>query len=446
MHSENTFHKDSEFHHHHSHAEISRHISGAHILQIEGLNLSYTNRYKANILSLKSHHKSEQVLNDVNLSVHANEIIALVGESGSGKTSIAKCVVGAISNKKSAILSGEFYFDGNLCDIEKPGISDEILYIPQGITALDPTYKYKIKNDDKYKLYPKNMSGGMAKKALINHAFSLKKDDFKLIIADEPTDGLDDASCTEIMNLLRSKITESSGMILITHDIDIALKFADRIAIIKDGHIVEETSTSLFKKGELNSQFARDIYSAMPKNWNFEGSLIKDTICIFGDTGTGKSTIAKQICGYEKNTIPDEIAGKLPKIDPEECEMIFQDPYTSFPPNSKICKSFEREEYYKCNTFDLLKIDMKWMDRYPCELSGGQLQKLSIFKTLQTNPKCLIADEATSMCDGVTQKEIFEALLKWCKSFDCEFIFITHNKDIRDKVASKTIFLNKLQD
>lgn len=437
-----TYHTSSEFHHHHHHAGESKHPLGAHILQIEDLNLSYKKTTKKHIFSRYKHVFYEHILKNVNLSVHGNEIIALLGESGSGKTSIAKILTGQTTFCNTKI-TGKIYFSGIERKIQTHNEAlDDILYIPQGVSALDPTFKYKINGESK-ELKPSAMSGGMAKKALINYGFKKEYNDIKLIIADEPTDGLDMQSKCEIMDIFKQKINENTGMLLITHDINVALQYADRIAIIKDGCVVEETSKDKFCKRELTSDFAKKIHDTMPKYWDREYSYIKDSICLFGDTGSGKTTIAKNLAGYLQGFNIPEIQTILGDIEMCRCEMIFQDPYTSFPNNSRISATFRDFNIYDCQEFKLLNIDASWLDKYPFELSGGQLQRLSILKTLLQKPSVLIADESTSMCDCYTQFEIFKALRLWCEESYCKLIFITHDKDIKDKVADKVIYLNK---
>lgn len=436
------FHKSSEFHHHHHHAGGSKHLSGAHILQIEDLNLSYLKTTKKHIFSSYKNAFYENILKNVNLSVHGNEIIALLGESGSGKTSIAKILAGQTSFHNAKI-AGKIYVSGIERKIATHNdTSNDILYIPQGISALDPTFKYTI-NGEINELKPSAMSGGMAKKVLINYGFRKDNNDIKLIIADEPTDGLDMQSKCEIMEIFRQKINCNTGMLLITHDLDVALQYADRIAIIKDGCIVEETSKNKFLKRELTSDFAKKIHDTMPKYWKREHSYIKDSICLFGDTGSGKTTIAKNLAGYLHGFNITEIKTILGNIEMRRCEMIFQDPYASFPNNSRISATLKGFNIYGCQEFKLLNIDVSWLDKYPFELSGGQLQRLSILKTLLQKPNILIADESTSMCDCATQFEIFKALRTWCEQTNCKLIFITHDKDIKDNVADKVIHLKK---
>lgn len=438
----NTYHISTESHHHHKHSDVSKHISGYHILQVEDLDLYYKKTSKDHVFSRYVNTTYQHILKGVNISVHGNEIIALVGESGSGKTTIAKVLTNQIT-PADTLKSGHIYLSGKEMSSSASGdINNEILYIPQGISALDPTYKYKI-NDNLIKDLPKKMSGGMAKIALINYAFAQINSNLKLIIADEPTDGLDFRSKNDVMSIFKDNICENTGMLLITHDIDLALSYADRIAIIKEGCIVEETSTDLFKLGELTSDFAKKIHDTMPKYWNRDLMRIQNSICLFGDTGCGKTTIAKNLSGYLQGFDIPEINAFLGDINSKNCEMIFQDPYSSFPQNSKIITSFSDIDIKDCQEFQLLKIDEDWLNKYPRELSGGQLQRLSILKTLIQKPGILIADEATSMCDCVVQFEIFKSLKTWCEINKCRLIFITHDIDIRDNVADKVIYLDK---
>lgn len=272
-------HEDAEFHHHHSHGPNAHHAHGHHLLQIEGLSVGFT--MYARTGSFSSERAFSPVLRDLNLSVHAGEILALVGASGSGKTVLADAVMGIY--EPNARVEGTIYFDGEL---QTPSTlaahrGRDIAFVPQGISALDPlmTIGRQVGGDaarrrevlGRYglgeevdKLYPHQLSGGMARRALL--ACALVRDP-KLIIADEPTPGLDLELAVCAMDDFRAFADAGGGVLLITHDIELALRAADRIAVFLDGAVVEETAVESFADPDLlQHPFSKALWHALPEH------------------------------------------------------------------------------------------------------------------------------------------------------------------------------------
>lgn len=227
------------------------------------------------------------VLHDLNISVHEGEIVAVVGASGSGKTLLADAIMGLY--EPNSLVSGTIWFDGeevgakDLESLRGHGIS----LVPQSVTYLDPLMKlgrqvegfasngatrsevleimerYSL-SPDVAEMYPHQLSGGMLRRILLCCALIDKP---KLIIADEPTPGLDLDLALLALRDFRSFADDGGGVLLITHDLDLALKGADRVAVFKDGTIVEETAASNFASPELlKSEFARQLWHALPEH------------------------------------------------------------------------------------------------------------------------------------------------------------------------------------
>lgn len=280
-------HNDSEFHHFHSHAPQSVHEGGHHLLQVEHLSIGFR-MYNSNEPFFSAQQHVQQVISDLTISVHWGEIVAVVGASGSGKTLLADSIMGLF--EPNAEVQGTIWFDGEMQDVASleqlrgSGMS----LVPQSVDHLDPLMRVGKQVDgfgrsstdrsalrkqlfERYHLgpevehmYPFELSGGMARRVLLCCALM---DNPKLIIADEPTPGLDLDLAVKALADFRSFADSGGGVLLITHDIELALRVADRIAVFKDGTIVEETSVESFASPEtLRHPFSKALWHALPEH------------------------------------------------------------------------------------------------------------------------------------------------------------------------------------
>lgn len=233
-----------------------------------------------------------QVITDLSLTISSGEIVAVLGSSGSGKSLLAHTILGILP--ENAILKGKMTYKGeNLNQEIKEKIrGKEIALIPQSVKFLDPLMKVseqaigEVTNEnegkekkahqrrifEKYNLdekvdnmYPHQLSGGMARRVLISTALLSNP---KLVIADEPTPGLDEQSVNETLNYFKEMAKDNVGILLITHDIDVALKIADKIAIFYSGYVIEVANSEDFAgNGEkLLHPYTKALYQALPDN------------------------------------------------------------------------------------------------------------------------------------------------------------------------------------
>lgn len=277
-------HADAERHHHHTHGASSRHPGDHHLLTVEDLTVSF-DRYGGADGALRSlrggGRVATEVLHALTLSVHEGEIVAVVGASGSGKTVLADALLGLY--EPNATVSGRIWFDGasldasSLVALRGRGIG----LVPQGVSHLDPLMRVgaqvrgvsqgrtrveraadRARREARRRelfeayglapgvarLYPHELSGGMARRVLLMCALM---EEPRVLIADEPTPGLDAELALRAVDDLRAFADTGSGVILITHDLELAVRVADRIAVFKDGSVVEETAASNFSEPEL---------------------------------------------------------------------------------------------------------------------------------------------------------------------------------------------------
>lgn len=227
-------------------------------------------------------------INNVSLEVHRGEILAIVGSSGSGKSLFAHGIMGILP--ENATITGKIIYNGlELTKALQEKIrGKKIALVPQSISYLDPLMKVgkqvqstpwnkKTKSRlretfEKYdlcerseKFYPYQLSGGMLRRVMVS---TVAQEDYDLIIADEPTPGLDLELAKRTLGYFREFADRDKGVILITHDIDLALDVADRIAIFYAGSIVEIAHISDFQKGVdcLRHPYTKALYNALPQN------------------------------------------------------------------------------------------------------------------------------------------------------------------------------------
>lgn len=228
--------------------------------------------------------KLSVAVRDLNLELNNGEILAIVGSSGSGKSLLAHGIMDILPS--NAVIGGEISIKGEKMTPklmnEKRG--KEIVIVPQSVSYLDPLMKIReqvfetsdrtdydemfakfgLSKEDSDKL-PFQLSGGMARRALVMTA---AVSNAELIIADEPTPGLNPKLAHEILAMFKEMANNGKGVLLITHDIDLVCEIADRIAIFHDGTILETTDVKNFIEGgdKLKHPYCKALWNALPQN------------------------------------------------------------------------------------------------------------------------------------------------------------------------------------
>lgn len=229
--------------------------------------------------------ESLEVVHSLSLDINEGEIVAVVGSSGSGKSLLAHAILGLLP--KNATVEGKILYEGEELTDEKRSelLGRKMVFIPQSIDYLDPVmkvgkqaqgvYSTKERQEElfkKYKLdksveemYPFQLSGGMARRVLVSSAVMEMP---RLIVADEPTPGLSVDMAMDTLKHFREIADKGAGVLLITHDVDLALHVADRIAVFYAGTIFEIASTKDFLEGRdaLRHPYSKEFISALPQN------------------------------------------------------------------------------------------------------------------------------------------------------------------------------------
>lgn len=166
-----------------------------------------------------------------------------------------------------------------------------------------------------------------------------------------------------------------------------------------------------------------------------------ERVGIIGPSGCGKSTLAKIMAGYE---IPLEgtisIDGQpISKKGFCPVQMIYQHPELAVNPRWKMRKILNECWEPDQALLEKMGIEKAWLDRWPTELSGGELQRFCIARVLAPETKLLICDEITTMLDVITQAQIWETLLAVAKERNMGMAIITHNRALAEKVCTRIV-------
>lgn len=255
------------------------------LLEVNNLSISFT-QY---VQGLNRH--DSKVISDLTIDIGESEIVAVLGSSGSGKSLLAHSILGILPY--NANVTGEIKYKGQVLDqeLKEKLRGKEICLIPQSVNFLDPLMKVSEqaigeckdeKEHDAKKviqreifarygldesvddLYPFELSGGMARKVLLSTALIGDPD---LLIADEPTPGLDVKSVEETIEDIKNLKEHGKGILLITHEIDVALKTADRIAIFYSGYVIEINKVENFKNADnVLHPYTKALINSLPRN------------------------------------------------------------------------------------------------------------------------------------------------------------------------------------
>ncbi|MDR2795291.1 MAG: dipeptide ABC transporter ATP-binding protein [Spirochaetaceae bacterium] len=480
---------------------------------------------------------SNEVVHGINLSIAKNEVTALVGESGSGKTVSAQALLRLQSPDLVDYSGGELLFDGR--DILKMNESElrgirgreigiifqepatslnplhrierqvaEPLIVHGGVRAADARpvvidWLQKVGLRDAEKrlgAFPHELSGGERQRVMIALALINRP---KLLVADEPTTALDVTIQAQILELIRS-LQRELGMaaLFITHDLNLARRIADRIAVMKDGLIIESGATDeIFSRPKQDytrmllsddsgqespppaaattedaaSVSGLKVYFPVKKGFfRRTASYIKaldgvsfslrkgETLGIVGESGSGKTTLGKALLRLQKSEGLITIDGqKIQNLDEKplrpirrKMQVIFQDPYGSLSPRMtvrgivgegllihNIGAKEEREARVKAAMNEVGLGDPDFFDRYPNEFSGGQRQRIALARALVMEPAILVLDEPTSSLDRATQFQVVNLLRDIQQKHGLSYIFISHDLRIVRSLCHSLIIM-----
>ena len=344
--------------------------------------------------------------------------------------------------------------------------------------------------EQKAQAYPFQLSGGQRQRAMIAMAVSAQP---KLLIADEPTTALDVAVQAQILDLL-SRLQEEHGMTMlyITHDLNLVRRFADDVAVMRNGRILETGKAAEvfanpqheYTKMLLNAGTTRRV-APLPENpatvlkaehvafsvkesdgWfkKRDKTILNpisfdlksgETLGIIGESGSGKTTLAKAVMHLIDSEGSLIVNGEPWKHElRREIQMVFQDPFGAFNPRMNVFDTVSealrvhepempREEMRR-RVEEVLKqvgLPEDALERYPHAFSGGQRQRLAIARAIIVRPKILVLDEPTSALDVQWQQQILELLSGLQKEYGLAFIIISHDLAVIRAISHRVMVL-----
>ncbi|MFT4000032.1 MAG: ABC transporter ATP-binding protein [Rhizobium sp.] len=482
------------------------------LLKIEALNVSFT-----------TYGRTRQVLRDIAFSVAAGERVALIGETGSGKSVTAKAIIGTLP-KNATIGSGAISVAGR--DVltmprrEREALKGTAfsLIMQDPLSSFNPVFRIGTHLDDVMRFadkrdgvssskaerrtriaavlrrvqladaervmnaYPSELSGGMRQRVLIGLALLHQP---KLLIADEPGTALDVTTQDEILNLINQLVVEENmALLMITHNLGVVRKVADRVVVMHHGDIVEagpcgEILTSpkqpytkalleavpplygervndlpqserapIVKVEGLNKVYGRKPGFHAVRDVNLtlrQGEIFG----LAGESGSGKTSVARIIMDLSRPTSGKvTIDAPAPGRGKRLTQIVYQNPGTSLNPKRNVQQTLAlplksigmdgpaREARMK-QLMDLVRLPQSYLAKYPHELSGGQKQRVAIARALAAEPRILILDEPTAALDVSVQKTVIELLLQLREELGLTYLMISHDLSLMRNFCSR---------
>jgi peptide/nickel transport system ATP-binding protein len=459
------------------------------------------------------------ILHEVSLNIAPGEVVAITGESGSGKSMTALAAMQLLPD--GAALSGSITLDGHhvtrlseraMCRLRGDVVG---MVFQEPMTALNPVKTIGAQVAETVRLhrpdldpatraaevltrvglppekipmsrYPHELSGGQRQRVVIAIAIACGP---KLVIADEPTTALDVTTQAQILDLLEQLAAEDGmGLMMITHDLAVVARMADRIVVMQNGAVVEAGDTpALLSKPEhpyTKALFAASTHRVtlpaiaeqapllrvhnvvraytLPRTRMFRAPgthLAVDHVSfdiprggrigLVGESGCGKSTLTRAILGLEPvqsgsitlDGAPVFTAGRPNLEVRRKMQVVFQDPYGSFNPRHRVARvitePFHLLEKRPTDRAERIAEALRTVglspddaNKYPHQFSGGQRQRLAIARALIIRPELIVFDEAVSALDVSVRARILDLIADLCEQYDLTYLFVSHDLSV----------------
>ncbi|WP_024519313.1 ABC transporter ATP-binding protein [Bradyrhizobium sp. Tv2a-2] len=487
------------------------------------------------VVSLGKKPDGSRIIDRISLQVAGRETLCVVGESGSGKSVTSLTVMGLLQKgvlvptAGSVKLVGEELLTASESRLRQLRATTMAMIFQEPMTALNPVVPVGRQIDEVLRAhtgldararrkrildmmeqvrlpeverifasYPHRLSGGQRQRIMIAMALVLEP---KLLIADEPTTALDVTTQKQILTLIRDlQRDHGTAVLFITHDMGVVAEIADRVAVMRQGRLVETGPLdTILRKPAMD--YTRNLLSAVPSlvprsprpeteepvvlEANELGKVYRErsflgkarevkaaddvtltlrkgrTLGIVGESGSGKSTVARCIVRLIDPTSGgirlvgreiSELSRRLLRPHRQRIQMIFQDPYRSLNPRITTGESIaegpinygvQREKALARarELLELVGLPGDAVSRYPHQFSGGQRQRIAIARALALDPAVLVADEAVSALDVSVQAQVLELLDEIQKRLGIALLFITHDLRVAAQICDDVVVM-----
>lgn len=436
------------------------------------------------------------------LRLDAGECLIVMGESGSGKSLLAHAIMGdlapGLSARGAVHVAGMRIDDLSYAD-RRAFWGRRIALLPQEPwLSLDPLMRVDGQIAETHALVagwswaeswrraakdlgrlglataarqlPFRLSGGMAQRVAIAATMAA---DAGLLIADEPTKGLDATACASVVALLRAQIEQGRTVVVVTHDIGLARALGGRIAVMRNADIIETGDTRTVLTAPQHD-YTKMFVAADPVNWprpnahpggvpvlRGEGlaatrggrTLFEDVdimlthgevACVQGPSGGGKTTLGAVLLGLLAPHRGLVRRGADNNTQAWRFQKLYQDPVAAFAPYASLRTALDDVVCrYGANWRAVeailvrLSIPFDLLDRYPDQVSGGELQRIALARALIVDPVFLFADEPTSRLDPPIQRATMELLREVAVERGLAMLLVTHDPDLAAAMSSR---------
>jgi len=489
------------------------------------------------VVGLGKEAQAPRIIDGVSLQVAKAETLCLVGESGSGKSVTSLTVMGLlqkgslVASGGSVKLVGEELLTASDRRLRQLRATTMAMIFQEPMTALNPVVPVGRQIDEVLRThtdldararrqrilqmmeqvrlpeierifasYPHRLSGGQRQRIMIAMALVLEP---KLLIADEPTTALDVTTQKQILTLIRDlQRDHGTAVLFITHDMGVVAEIADRVAVMRQGRLVETGSLdSILRTPAM--EYTRNLLSAVPslvprtaraesaepivletdqlvkiyRERSFFGTVRQvpaaqdvtitlrkgRTLGIVGESGSGKSTVARCIVRLIDPTSGgirlagreiSELSRALLQPHRKRIQIIFQDPYRSLNPRITVGETIAegpinygvaREEALEKarELLELVDLPVDSISRYPHQFSGGQRQRIAIARALALDPDVLVADEAVSALDVSVQAQVLHLLDEIQTRLGIALLFITHDLRVAAQICDHVAVMQR---
>jgi ABC-type glutathione transport system ATPase component len=442
------------------------------------------------------------IVENVSLNVAAGEILAVLGETGSGKSLIGSAIMGLIPTGVSVsgriVVNGRFYDAADRGALRSLWAKDLFLLPQEPLNALAPLLSAKAQvaeqiasprrsdeagaalsamllDAEHHRKRPFELSGGMAQRVMAAIASVTRAG---MILADEPTKGLDADRRDVVAQVFNALRQSGRAILLITHDIVLVRSLADQIAFLDESAIIESGPAKTVLR-EPRTEYARRYIASDPATWTrrpYERSRTPKVIeadhlrigigarvladdlnfhchaghisALLGKSGIGKTTLGRTLLG-----LTSPLGGSIrrpPTKDGTGLQKLHQDPTRVFAPWQSLGRSLEdlrrlpdgeRSFAEVAGLMRRFGLRHDLLNRRPHQISGGEAQRLALVRILATKPRMLVADEPTSRLDPPVQEQVIRYLRKVADEDELAILLITHDRDLAAAIADRRMLM-----